>query len=157
MDNPTAVKDNNKHEISSNMRPTKSFTPKKALILGLALIAVLFVVVLVSNQSTKSNKTTANNKVSSQPPVVAVDLSSTGFLPATISIKKGTVVEWTAADDKSVHMVASNPYPSDDSLAALKSKQFGNGAKYSYQFNQAGTFNYHDDLHPELNGTVIVE
>jgi plastocyanin len=149
--------DNNNQETPPQMKHSRNLTPKKVLGLGLCLVAVLLIGAIISNMTTKtSNKPTAS-KVSSQPPVATVDLSDTGFFPATVSIKKGTIVEWTAKDDKTVHIVASNPYPNDDALSGLKSQQFGNGAKYSYQFNQTGTFNYHDDLHPELNGVVVVE
>jgi plastocyanin len=133
-------------------------TPKKALAAGLSFCALLLVVVLIINATSHNSKNTSPGSTSANRPLVAkVELSASGFSPATLSVKKGTMVEWQSTDSGEVHIVASNPYPSDNELPALKSKQFGQGVTYSYKFDQTGTFNYHDDLHPTLNGTVVVE
>jgi plastocyanin len=42
-------------------------------------------------------------------------------------------------------------------LPSLVSNQLGQGAVYRYKFTKAGTYHYHDEVNPTLNGTVIVQ
>ena len=85
-----------------------------------------------------------------------VTITSSGFVPQTLSILVCTTVIWQDVDDTETHVIASNPYPSDTSLPSLRSPQMGQGTSYSYTFTKVGTVYYHDDLHPLLNGTILV-
>jgi plastocyanin len=86
-----------------------------------------------------------------------VEISKDGFVPATISVKKGQVVVWTNNDQKP-HQVATDPYPSNDTVAGLLSDPLTTGDSFSFTFDQTGTFTYHDNLNPlKLKGTIVVE
>jgi plastocyanin len=78
----------------------------------------------------------------------AVQIKSTGFAPATVTINQGDSVTWTNTDNKDHQVVANG-----GSFASpiLKPNQ-----KYTRTFQNGGTFRYHDALYPALRGTVTV-
>jgi plastocyanin len=78
----------------------------------------------------------------------AVQIKSTGFAPATVTINANDSVKWTNTDTKN-HQVVAN----DGSFA---SEILAPGKSYTHAFGNGGTFRYHDGLHPTLRGTVIV-
>ena len=78
----------------------------------------------------------------------AVNITSTAFKPATVKIATGDSVKWTNKDTKT-HQVVSNS-------GAFASTILGPGKSYSHRFDTAGTYRYHDALHPSLTGKVVV-
>lgn len=129
---------------------------KKKLILILvgvvvAVLSVAGVVMLVSNSGKKSPQQLAKQQAE-------VSITSGGFVPATLAITKGTTVTWKNADNAR-HQIASEPYPSRSNLEGLFSVEpLNTGDTYSYTFNEAGTFNYLDQLNPyKVKGVVIVK
>jgi plastocyanin len=79
----------------------------------------------------------------------AVAIKSAGFQPATVTIATGDAVKWTNRDTKTHQVVANN-----GSFASAVIRP-GNG--YTHVFRSAGTFRYHDALHPALTGKVVVK
>jgi plastocyanin len=79
----------------------------------------------------------------------AVAIKAAGFQPATVTIATGDAVKWTNRDTKTHQIVANN-----GSFASPVIKP-GNG--YTHVFKAAGTFRYHDALHPALTGKVVVK
>ncbi len=77
-----------------------------------------------------------------------VQIKSTGFVPATVTINQDDTVTWTNTDTKDHQVVANG-----GSFASAILKP---GKTYSHVFRGGGTFRYHDGLHPTLNGTVTV-
>lgn len=132
----------------------KSPLMKIALVLLIAIVAVA-IYMLFANLN-KSNDDNVSQQPVSNGVVAKVSITKDGFEPSTITVKKGTVVEWTSADESTSHVVAANPYPSHTDLPELVSPQLGSGAVYRFTFNETGTFKYHDDLKPTNGGTVIV-
>jgi plastocyanin len=88
----------------------------------------------------------------SQPATTAVTktvkITSTAFSPAKVTIATGDTVKWTNKDTKT-HQVVSNS-------GAFTSAILAAGKSYSHTFNTAGTYRYHDALHPSLTGRVVV-
>ena len=89
---------------------------------------------------------------------VVVMITDTGFSPETVKIKKGQTVEWLNKDG-TPHQVASDPYPDHSTLPHLFAEQpLAQNDSFTYTFEDAGTFTYHDNLKPvDFKGTVIVE
>jgi len=87
-----------------------------------------------------------------------VTITATGFEPETVKVKKGQSVEWVN-QDSAPHQVASDPYPDHTSLPHLFVQEpLAEGETFTYTFDTAGTFTYHDQLKPaDYKGTVIVE
>ena len=79
----------------------------------------------------------------------AVQIKSTGFAPATVSINQDDSVKWTNTDTKNHQVVANDGTFASGILAPGKS--------YTHAFGSGGTFRYHDGLHPTLKGTVSVK
>ncbi len=77
-----------------------------------------------------------------------VQIKSTGFVPATVTINQDDTVTWTNTDTKDHQVVANG-----GSFASAILKP---GKTYSHVFRGGGTFRYHDGLHPTLKGTVTV-
>lgn len=79
----------------------------------------------------------------------AVAIKSTGFSPASVTISTGDAVKWTNRDTKNHQIVANN--------GSFASGTVKPGRSYTHTFNTAGTFRYHDALHPSLTGKVVVK
>lgn len=78
-----------------------------------------------------------------------VTIENFAYTPATITVKKGTIVTWTNQDDVR-HDVAADG-------GAFKSELLAKGESFSHTFDEIGTFKYHCTPHPNMIGTVIVE
>lgn len=129
---------------------------KKIIQIALAL-TVIFLAVMVVKQAT--HKAPPKPPVITPPRTAAVNISEAGsFVPATLKVKVNTVVIWTNYDTESPHRIAADPYPTHASLPSLDSKSniTFNGT-YRYKFDKTGTYHYHDELHPDHTGTIVVE
>lgn len=94
-----------------------------------------------------------------------------GFSPSAITVKAGDTVNfvnnssgtfWPAS---AVHPTHS-AYPGSSISKCATSTESGIfdackplsvGSSWTFQFNQKGSWNYHDHLHPAQKGTVVVE
>ncbi|MBX4197301.1 cupredoxin domain-containing protein [Candidatus Saccharibacteria bacterium] len=72
------------------------------------------------------------------------------FMPADITVKKGTTVTWTN-NDSAAHTVTAISSSSGPSSGTLNQ-----GDKYTFTFNTAGMFHYRCSIHPDMLGTVTV-
>jgi len=77
-----------------------------------------------------------------------VQIKSTGFVPAAVTINQNDSVTWTNTDTKDHQVVANG-----GSFASAILKP---GKTYTHAFRAGGTFRYHDGLHPTLRGTITV-
>ena len=78
-----------------------------------------------------------------------VTIKATAFSPTSRTIATGDAIKWTNADTKNHQVIANN--------GAFASGTIGPKKTYSHTFNNAGTFNYHDALHPALTGKIVVK
>lgn len=85
-----------------------------------------------------------------------VTYSDTGFAPASVSVKVGSIVSfvnesngpmWVASDPHPVHTLLS----SFDELTSVEK-----GGTYEYTFTKVGTWTYHNHLKSSAKGTVVV-
>lgn len=79
---------------------------------------------------------------------VAVKIDNFAFVPAALTIKKGTEVTWTNNDDIPHTVLAIG--------TSIRSKTMDTGGTFTYKFDKVGTFNYICALHPHMKGKVIV-
>ena len=82
------------------------------------------------------------------PAPAAVQIGNFTFNSKLVTVKAGTTVTWTNADDIQ-HTVFSK-----DRL--FKSKVLDTGARFSFTFAKAGQFGYFCSLHPHMTGTIVV-
>jgi plastocyanin len=88
----------------------------------------------------------------SQPAATAtksVAIKATGFSPANVTISATDAVKWTNRDTKNHQLVANN--------GSFASGVIAPGKSYTHVFNTAGTYRYHDALHPSLTGRIVVK
>lgn len=142
----------------------------KKLILGILLISALIIAgsVIIAHfkqRSTISSPTTDSSTKSPSPSVISIPLSplytdrkivtltKTGFDPVSVTIKKGTLVQWInkSGIEGSVGSSDHPPYP------PLNLNRFPNGSSLSATFDKTGTYKYSDFLHPDKTGMIIVE
>ncbi len=101
---------------------------------------------------------------------VSVTYSATGFSPKDVTVKKGEAVMWTnvspegmwvAVDEhpahadydgttRTAHCAAGAPASFDQCAASAA------GSQWSFTFNKAGTWKYHNHAKAEFEGTVTV-
>lgn len=152
-------KDNNPSlGIVTSGEPKSPGPNKKRLVLSLLVAVVVSLglgLILATRQ--RDNTPITSTPAAQTTATAEVSITANSFEPATLTVKVGTKVTWTNQEDLE-HWVASNPYPANTDLPGLNAgKKMVKGDTYSYTFDKAGTYNYHDDLSPTTNGTVIVE
>jgi plastocyanin len=80
---------------------------------------------------------------------ITVQIKSAGFSPGTITINHGDKVTWHNADTTDHQVVADDGSFASPILHAAQS--------WTETFTIAGTFKYHDALHPRLTGKITVK
>jgi plastocyanin len=78
-----------------------------------------------------------------------VQITKTGFVPATVTINANDAVTWKNADSVTHQIVANG--------GQFASPILDPGKSYTHTFDVGGTFKYHDALHPSLKGKVVVK
>jgi plastocyanin len=76
-------------------------------------------------------------------------IKRTGFSPAKVTINHDDAVIWKNVDTIAHQVVANR--------GSFASPILGPGKTYTFTFRRAGTFGYHDGLHPALKGTIVVK
>lgn len=137
-----------------DIRPASKYKALHIVLLIVLLIAIVSFAVVVIIHHYNQQKTIAATGATVP---VEESITSTGFTPSTVTINTGQSVLWTNYDTK-IHTVSSDPYPTDNGLFGFKSQTIEPGQTYSFEFDQKGTFGYHDDLNPTtFKGTIIVK
>jgi plastocyanin len=79
-----------------------------------------------------------------------VDISGFAFSPGAVTIGVGDTVTWTN-NDAVPHTATSvgSPVAFDGEMAP--------GESFSFTFLEAGTYDYICELHPEMEGTIVVQ
>ena len=109
-----------------------------------------------ANASTAAPTSTAApaGTTSSNSSVAQVKISETndkyGFAPATLTVAKGTRVEWSNASD------APHTVTSDSGTTLASSLISPSGGTFDFTFTQPGTYTYHCTVHPYMKGTIVV-
>ncbi len=87
---------------------------------------------------------------------VFVNITSSGFQPASITVKKGTSVTFVN-DDTKPRWPASAPHPSHTDYPQFDPKQaIPPTDSWEFTFDKVGTWRYHDHLNPTQFGSVTV-
>jgi amicyanin len=84
--------------------------------------------------------------------VAIVAIRNFGFHPQTLTVKSGTTVTWVNCEPQGIdaHTTTSN-------TAVWDSPFLVPGETYSHTFEQAGSFDYHCEPHPFMEGAVVVQ
>lgn len=89
-----------------------------------------------------------------------VTFTTSGFSPKTLTISVGDTVLWTNASDGPLY-VAPDDHPSHTKYAGVWDDNgegnIGSAEDYSFTFDTAGTYAYHNHLNTAQTGTIIVQ
>jgi len=112
------------------------------------------------NQDQQAPDNTQNNQqqeqTGNQPQTVEIKMTAEGFDPARITIKKGDTVTFVNQDTR-LRWPASGPHPTHTNYPAFDPKQgVAVGGSWSFTFDQAGNWPFHDHLYPTIFGAVTV-
>jgi plastocyanin len=83
------------------------------------------------------------------PQVIEVQIDYFSFMPHDITVAAGATVTWVNLDDVQ-HKVRSTD-------KTFKSKVLRTGDKFSFKFDEPGTYEYYCSIHPGIGGKVIVQ
>lgn len=107
-----------------------------------------------ANTAAPTSTAASAGTTSSNSSVAQVKISETndkyGFAPATLTVAKGTRVEWTNASD------APHTVTSDSGTTLASSIISPSGGTFDFTFTQPGTYSYHCTVHPYMKGTIVV-
>jgi plastocyanin len=119
--------------------------------IGAVLALALGVAACGGSSGGGSSSTTSSSAASSSGggSGVEIKMQNIQFSPKATTVKVGDKVTWTN-DDNTDHNVTA------DSGADFKSKDFGNGATFSFTADKAGTIKYECTIHPGMTGTLTV-
>ena len=83
-----------------------------------------------------------------RPQVFEVQIDYFSFMPDDITVAAGATVTWVNLDDVQ-HKVTSTD-------KTFKSKVLRTADKFSFKFDEPGTYEYYCSIHPRMGGKVIV-
>ncbi len=86
--------------------------------------------------------------------VVTVHMKNIQFDPKTITVQRGTTIEWVN-DDSVRHDVTKSSGPGPDFESGSGNIRYGQ--TYKQTFDTAGTIKYHCTVHLGMNGTIVVK
>ena len=120
----------------------------KRIIGILVLLAVLVLFAGCAAQTTTQQQTGQQQAQEQQTAQEKAEIiiKDFAFNPKDIAIKAGTEVEW-ANQDSVIHDVTTEFFDHD----------INPGESFSYTFAEAGVYEYHCDIHPQMTGTITVE
>lgn len=107
--------------------------------------AALLMLLLWSGGIGRSYSTAAQQ----QPAAKEVTIDNFSFGPMELTVPVGTQVTWINKDDVP-HVVMSVD-------KKFKSKALDTDDKFSFTFQQAGTYEYFCSVHPKMTGKIIVK
>ena len=84
-----------------------------------------------------------------QPASAEVKVDNFSFGPTSLTVAVGTTVTWTNRDDIPHTVVSTDK--------AFKSKVLDTDEKFSFTFDNAGTYPYFCSIHPKMTGSVVVQ
>ena len=152
--------------MEENVTPQPTPTKNYLYIIGvMGVLAILIGGYAFKNQvktektitPVEQNMPATNSPVVEKEVISEVKYTTAGFSPVTLTVKKGTTVKFVNTSGQKMS-VASDPHPSHTNYPEFD--QFKSDAKgkdeYSFVFDKAGAWGYHDHFKASNKGTVVV-
>lgn len=113
--------------------------------------------VLPISDNTDTSASVGTTTTSTAPMTANVTYNGVNFSPTSVEIRQGGTV--TFVNTSSGQMwVASGPHPTHTIYPEFDQKAaVGNGGMYSFTFEKAGEWKYHNHRNPSAFGTVVVK
>lgn len=140
---------------------------KKGPIIAAVVVVILLVVGVVAYNQSKQMQQNPSDSTSKAPVRIpgvndedltppsepnSINIENYTFVPASITVKKGTTITWTNKDQAEHNVVSDDDSPGGGPNGPLLAKD----ETYSFTFDTAGTFKYHCQPHPYMKAEVVV-
>ncbi|MBB3859485.1 plastocyanin [Novosphingobium hassiacum] len=109
----------------------------------------LAITIAVSSVVASSHPAHAAGRGPAAAEAQVVQIRNFAFVPAIVTVRPGTTVTWTNADEDP-HSVVAN-------AKAFRSSALDTGDSYSFTFTKVGDYGYFCSLHPHMTGRIIVK
>lgn len=129
----------------------KTILSLKKSVIVITLAVCLPIVISSFNSRKLPSIVSSNRQVEAVITEVKVSIEDMAYVPASITVTKGTKVTWTNYQAVIPHTVTS------DTKGLFDSGKMHKNDTFSYTFNDAGTFTYYCTHHKKMHGTVIVK
>lgn len=104
-----------------------------------------------------ASPTAAASSTPVPPKAATISITDTGFEPAQVTVAPGATVTFVN-NGQALHWPASAPHPTHTALPGFDAKKgLATGESYSFTFDNAGVWKFHDHLNPSLFGAVTVQ
>ncbi len=131
---------------------------------GAVIVVALGILFFTLNSNPGSTPATLVSPMAAQAPAssspsvneVTVQVTASGFVPQTLTVKAGTKVTWVNQSGQAIS-INSNPHPIHTDYPPLNLGRVDDGGSVSLVFDKAGTYGYHNHLNPSQTGMVVVE
>lgn len=129
-----------------------------AVIAGIVILGGIFFVMNKKATAPTTEKTVVEptTSIETTRKEIMISENADGFSPATLTVKKGTTVVFTNKSGSLVSINSAN-HPTHLLYPKLNLGEIEAGQSKSLQFNDVGSFGFHDHLNPSRFGKVIVE
>src|SRR5947209_8043631 len=84
---------------------------------------------------------------------VEIDIVNFAFTPKALTVARGTAVTWDNTDAEPPNIV---DVPDGAKPRVFRSQAVDGGEKYTFTFNDPGTYKYICSIHPHMEGTIVV-
>ena len=126
---------------------------KRKLLILCTLFVLLSSVLMfhASNQSSGQAYAAASRPATSTPtPIIKiVNIGNYTYIPASLTIKVGTIVVWKNKDNVA-HTITSDNGKTFNHIIPV-------GGTYRFKFTRVGKFPYHCNFHPFMKATIVVK
>jgi plastocyanin len=122
---------------------------KKMGRVGVAVVAIATLFAVGRVVSLRGSQASPAQSSQDRAEEVKVTIDNFSFTPQDVTVKAGTTVTWVNQDDVP-HTVVSND-------KKFKSKALDTDDKFSFTFNDPGTYEYYCSVHPKMTAKVTVK
>lgn len=138
----------------------------KLLIGAIIIVAVIGGFVLMNGKKTQTQNNPSQMVLPTGPKreptfvqvgeTINVEVTDSGFSPASLTVKLNTRVKWTNKTDK-VISINSDDHPTHRLYPKINLSEVLSEGSVSTIFDKSGTYTYHDHYNPTMIGTIVVE
>jgi len=109
-----------------------------------------------AEEKMENNETATSTEPAKEPSASPTTVLYNGntFAPPSVTIKAGQTVVFRSTSSASM-WVASDPHPVHTDLSGFDQQSIGE--EYSFTFQKAGTYRFHNHLAPSHSGTIVVQ
>lgn len=128
---------------------------KIAWIIGILIVIVIGVGIYIAMPKNTSPSTSTSTNSNSQTPAATVTYSTSGFSPASVTVKSGDTVAIKNTSSQALQM-DSNPHPAHTDDTDLNVGSVPTGQTVTFTVTKKGTFGFHNHLNPSDTGSITV-